>query len=118
MYPRWTRLAMVVLIPLWLRELPTAADELTRGGRRGASGGDGRIIVPGGYGWYGGYGAYGRRGYSGYYPWGFGGLGLGGYYGGYYDRYYGYYDPYGGYYGSYGGYSVYPQSSYASGFEG
>ena len=208
MFPRWTRLALAVLIPLWLLALPAAADAQTRGGRREAggggsrpaggggdaqgavgtavprgdrggsgtastgkgatadnaaprgdsgargdsgegsnrsavpprptardgstpvgravprsatppaSGGDGRIIVPGGYGRYGGYGAYGRRGYSGYYPWGFGGLGLGGYYGGYYDPYYGYYDPYGGYYGSYGGYSVYPQSSYASGFEG
>jgi len=63
------------------------------------AGGGGGIFVPGG-----GYGAY--------YPWGFGGLGLGGYYGGYYDPYGGYYDPYGG------GYSGYPQSGYPSGYEG
>ena len=45
------------------------------------------IIVPGGYGFY---------------PWGYGGLGLGGYYGGYYDPL----DPYG--YGGYGGYGYGP----------
>jgi PEGA domain-containing protein len=219
MFPRWSRLAMAVLIPVSLLALPAAADAQTRGGSRGgggraagggggsraagggggqravgtavprgdrggsgtgsagkgttadnaaprgdsgargdsgegstrsavpprtaardgstpvgravprsatppaSGGGDGRIIVPGGYGRYSGYGGYGRRGYGGYYPWGFGGLGLGGYYGGYYDPYDGFYDPYGGYYGPYGGYSSggysgYPQSGYASGFEG
>jgi hypothetical protein len=45
------------------------------------------IVVPGGYGFY---------------PWGYGGLGLGGYYGGYYDPL----DPYG--YGGYGGYGYGP----------
>ena len=38
-------------------------------------------------------------------------MGLGGYYGGYYDPYNGSYDPY-------GGYSGYPQSGYTSGYEG
>jgi hypothetical protein len=55
-----------------------------------ATGGGGTVIVPGYYG--------------GYVPWGFGGLGFGGYYGGYYDPY----GPYGGYgYGPYGGYDPY-----------
>jgi hypothetical protein len=49
------------------------------------------IIVPGGYGFY---------------PWGYGGLGLGGYYGGYYDPL----DPYG-----YGGYGGYPYGPYGGG---
>ena len=49
--------------------------------------------------------------YRGYYPWGFGGLGFGGYYGGYYDPFGGYYDPYGGYQG-------YPRSSDTFGYEG
>jgi PEGA domain len=51
------------------------------------------ILVPGGYG---------------YYPWGYGGLGFGGYYGGYYDPF----DPYPG-----GGYPTYypPQQRDAEG---
>jgi hypothetical protein len=57
------------------------------------------IVVPGGYGFY---------------PWGYGGLGLGGYYGGYY---YDPFDPYGygggGGYGGYGGYGPYGGGSYS-----
>ena len=49
--------------------------------------------------------------YRGYYPWGFDGLGLGGYYGGYDD-------PLGGYYDPYGRYQWYPRSSYTFGWEG
>lgn len=44
---------------------------------------------------------------TGGYPWGFSGLGLGGYY-----------DPYSGYYDPYGGYQRYPRSSYTFGYEG
>jgi hypothetical protein len=56
---------------------------------------DGRrvVLVPGGY-------------YGSYYPWGYGGLGFGGYYGGFYDPWYwgGYPGYYSGYYsGYYGG---------------
>ena len=60
------------------------------------------------------------RYYGGYYPWGYGGLGLGGYYGFYdpiwYDPFYGYYGS--GYYGGgyYGG-GYYGRSDY-SGYEG
>jgi hypothetical protein len=39
--------------------------------------------------------------YRSYYPWGFGGLGFGGYYGRYYDPYV-FYDPYAPWYGGYG----------------
>jgi hypothetical protein len=64
--------------------------------------------------------------YGNYWPWGFGGIGFGGYYGSFYG---GYYDPFYSVYGSYGGYgypgygypgSAYPAygSSYALGVEG
>ena len=68
---------------------PIIATAVPRRTPPGGSGGRGVIIVPGGYGFY---------------PWGYGGLGLGGYYGGYYDPW----DPYGGGYGGYGGgYPIY-----------
>jgi hypothetical protein len=50
--------------------------------------------------------------YRGYWPWGYSGLGFGGYYSRYYDPYV-FYDPYGPWYG-YGGYR-YPPSSYGFG---
>lgn len=59
----------------------------------GGGGHPGHPIVPGGGYW------------GGYYPWGWGGLGLGGYYAGYYDPWY---DDYPGYGGGY----------YAGGYEG
>jgi PEGA domain-containing protein len=53
--------------------------------------------------------------YVSYWPYGFGGLGFGSYYGGFYDPFYPAYGAYGGY--GYPGYA-YPNSSYTSGFEG
>jgi PEGA domain-containing protein len=60
--------------------------------------------------------------YGGYWPWGFGGIGFGSYYGAYFGGFWGpYYPWYGGYpwFGSgyYGGYYGYP-ASYTYGFEG
>lgn len=58
---------------------------------------DGPIIIDGGYN-------------GGYYPWGYGGLGFGGYYGGSYDPWY---------YGGYGyGYPSSSSSYYSTGYEG
>lgn len=54
---------------------------------RGNSGGGTTIVIP-------------NRYYGGFYPWGYGGYGFGGYYGGYYDPWF------------YGGYG-YPRSSYS-----
>jgi len=65
---------------------------------RRADTGDGhRVIVVPPY--YGGYYPY----YGGYYPWGYGGIGLGAYYGGFYDPWWD------------GGY---PADAYASGYDG
>ena len=63
------------------------------------------------------------RYYRGYSPWGFGGLGFGSYYGGFYDPYV-FYDPYSpwygsyGSYGSYGGYGAYGYPAYGYGSYG
>ena len=61
--------------------------------RPGYGGGGGSVIPPGGGYW------------GGYYPWGWGGLGLGGYYAGFYDPWFDAYP------GDYGGY-------YSQGYEG
>ena len=86
------------------------------GGYRGYWGGGYRGYWGGGYrGYWGGYGGWGGyypryysyggyypRYYGGYYPWGWSGIGFGGYYGGYYDPwYYGGYPTYSGSYNDY-----------------
>ena len=56
--------------------------------------------------------------YGGYWPWGFGGIGFGSYYGAYFGGFWGPYYPWYGGYPSFGyGYYGYP-SSYTYGFEG
>src|SRR5439155_1472972 len=70
MFPRWTPLALAVLIPLWLLALPAAADAQTRGGSRAAGGGGSRPAGGGGDA-QGAVGTAVPRG----------GPGLGGYYG-------------------------------------
>jgi hypothetical protein len=52
--------------------------------------------------------------YGSYWPWGFGGLGFGSYYGGRYGSFYDPFYPWDGGYGAYG----YPSSSYGYGLEG
>src|SRR5439155_930456 len=147
--PAWSGFAMALLVPMWLLSVPAAAQ--SHGSSGGSSSSGGGATSSGGGGGGGGSSSTGTSHasggggsssgtavsrdsggstggvylppgyYGGYYPYGYGGLGFGSYYGysdPWYDPFYGGFGGYGyggyGYGGSYGG----SQYSTSSGEEG